>query len=197
MARLGDSASFGIAPQIHGSRLALPEEELSRAQDVALLNEALESTLILALQCGQQRPVYESILEQLISAEFSVHASIQLEYADRIAERIVQLGGEPEFDLPQLAACSGCDDQQSPALAESMCQLLGTERAVIEALRTTVMSLSSVDGITRKMVCEIILSSEAHLNKMTNLLDDLQFTAKPSSLPSMMRPQALADHRTH
>ena len=65
---------------------------------VGLLNEALATELVCALRYKRHYYVAKGIKSRLAASEFLEHAQQEAEHADRIAERIVQLGGNPDFN---------------------------------------------------------------------------------------------------
>ena len=65
---------------------------------VRLLNEALATELVCVLRYKRHHFAAAGIHAQAVSDEFLEHANEEQEHADKIASRITQLGGEPNFD---------------------------------------------------------------------------------------------------
>src|SRR6187455_2748472 len=65
---------------------------------VRLLNEALATEIVCVLRYKRHYFMAQGIHSQAVAAEFLEHANEEQGHADQIAERIVQLGGEPNFD---------------------------------------------------------------------------------------------------
>ncbi|HEY6877817.1 MAG TPA: ferritin-like domain-containing protein, partial [Polyangiales bacterium] len=66
---------------------------LDRERAVAILNEALATELVCVLRYKFHYFMATGIHSQAVKAEFLEHANEEQEHADRIAERIKQLGG--------------------------------------------------------------------------------------------------------
>src|ERR1700733_12063545 len=61
------------------------------------LNEALATALVCVLRYRRHHFMARDVASRHIAEEFLVHADEELSHADSIAERIVQLGGQPDF----------------------------------------------------------------------------------------------------
>src|SRR5580692_5366978 len=71
-----------------------------------LLNDALATEIVCVLRYRRHHFMARGIHAQSIAAEFLVHATEEQQHADKIAERIVQLGGEPDFEPDGLSTRS-------------------------------------------------------------------------------------------
>src|SRR5271163_4611713 len=71
---------------------------------VALLNGALATELVCVLRYKRHYFMARGIHAGPVAAEFLQHAGEEQGHADRIAERIVQLGGAPDFAPAGLAS---------------------------------------------------------------------------------------------
>lgn len=63
-----------------------------------LLNEALATELVCNLRYRRHYHMASGLKASVAADEFLEHAEQELEHADRLAERIVQLGGAPDFN---------------------------------------------------------------------------------------------------
>ena len=72
-------------------------EEIIRDEVVKLLNEALATELVCVLRYRRHYFMATGPNSESAATEFLEHAKEEQEHADTIAERIVQLGGEPNF----------------------------------------------------------------------------------------------------
>ena len=64
---------------------------------IKILNEALATEIVCVLRYKRHYYMATGIHAQSVAAEFLEHANEEQGHADQIAERIVQLGGEPDF----------------------------------------------------------------------------------------------------
>jgi bacterioferritin len=65
---------------------------------IRLLNEALATEWVCVLRYYRHYFMASGMLADSIKAEFLEHAQQEHEHANKLAERIVQLGGEPDLD---------------------------------------------------------------------------------------------------
>src|SRR5262245_23058767 len=63
-----------------------------------MLNQALATELLCMLRYQRHYFMATGLASEAVKAEFREHAGEEAEHADRFAERIVQLGGEPDFN---------------------------------------------------------------------------------------------------
>ncbi len=82
------------------------------------LNEALATEIVCVLRYRRHHFMAKGIHAKGIAGEFLVHATEELGHADLLAERIVQLGGEPDFAPDTLAARSHAEYKEGHSLPE-------------------------------------------------------------------------------
>src|SRR6478672_11089813 len=63
-----------------------------------VLNEALATEIVCVLRYKRHYFMAQGLASDSVKEEFAEHATEEQEHADRIAERIVQLGGEPDLN---------------------------------------------------------------------------------------------------
>ena len=91
-----------------------------RATVIKLLNEALATEIVCVLRYKRHFYMAQGPHAAAAKEEFSEHATAELSHADRIAERIVQLGGAPDFNWRWYSASSKCpfDSASRPSAAK-------------------------------------------------------------------------------
>src|SRR5437870_12039199 len=62
-----------------------------------LLNEALATEIVCVLRYKRHQFMASGLEAQSVASEFAEHAAEEQQHADMLAERITQLGGEPNF----------------------------------------------------------------------------------------------------
>jgi bacterioferritin len=103
-------------------------------------------------------------------AEFLEHAQQEQDHADRIAERIVQLNGSPNFNPSTLSARSHAEyDDSEDAQAMVRADLIA-ERVAIESYRQMIQAIGDKDPTTTDMLTEIMAVEEEHADDMRDLL---------------------------
>jgi len=75
----------------------------NREEIIEMLNAALATELVCALRYKRHYFTASGLVNEPIKAEFLEHAQQEEEHADQIAERIVQLNGEPDFNPHTIA----------------------------------------------------------------------------------------------
>ncbi|MGH9369781.1 MAG: ferritin-like domain-containing protein, partial [Thermoanaerobaculia bacterium] len=77
-----------------------------RKKVISILNEALATEIVCVLRYKRHYFMATGIHANAVAAEFLQHANDEQGHADRIAQRITQLHGEPDFSPEGLATRS-------------------------------------------------------------------------------------------
>lgn len=150
-----------------------PSYTADRPTVLKLLNEALATELICVLRYRRHYFMAKGIESKSIAAEFLEHANEELAHADLIAERIVQLGGEPDFSPNSLTSRSHAEYMPGDSLANMIKEDLIAERIAIDSYREMVVYLGDQDSTTRRMLESILAVEEQHAEELADLLEDL------------------------
>jgi bacterioferritin len=140
---------------------------------IKLLNEALATEIVCVLRYKRHYFMAAGIHATPVAAEFLEHANEEMLHADRIAERIIQLHGEPNFSPDGLAARSHAEYVEGATLREMIKEDLIAERIAIESYREMVAYLAEQDPTTRRMLEEILASEEEHADDLSSLLEGM------------------------
>ncbi len=138
---------------------------------IKLLNDALATELVCVLRYKRHHFMASGVSSPAIAAEFLVHANEESAHADRIAQRIVQLGGEPDFSPSTLLQRSHADYDDSNELKAMVRANLIAERIAIEAYRQMISLLEDKDPTTRRMLEDILADEEEHADELKDWLD--------------------------
>ncbi len=136
-----------------------------------LLNDALATEIVCTLRYKRHFFMAKGINSEGVAAEFAEHATEEQEHADRLAERIVQLGGEPDFAPEGLASRSHSEYAEGSTLTEMIRENLIAERIAIDSYRAIVHYLGEKDVTTRRIFEEILAVEEEHADDMADLLE--------------------------
>jgi len=136
-----------------------------------LLNAALATELVCVLRYKRHFFMAKGIESESVAAEFAEHATEEQEHADKLAARIVQLGGEPDFAPQTLAQRSHSEYREGTDLKDMIRENLVAERIAIETYREIIRYLGDSDTTTRRIFEEILAVEEEHADDMTDLLD--------------------------
>ena len=153
------------------------EYPLDRRRAVALLNEALATELVCVLRYQFHYFMATGIHSQSVKAEFKEHASEEQEHAERIAERIKQLGGKPEMNPDVLSGLSHSEYREGTSLADMIREDLIAERIAIDSYREMIAFFGDRDSTSRILMEEILAKEEEHADDLTDLL----FAVEPRS----------------
>jgi bacterioferritin len=144
-----------------------------RVQVLKLLNEALATELVCVLRYRRHYFMARGIHAKSIADEFLVHSNEEQGHADQIAERIVQLGGEPDFAPDSLTARSHAEYVTGDTLVSMIKEDLVAERIAIDSYREMIVWLDNQDPTTGQMLKGILAVEESHADELADLLTEL------------------------
>jgi bacterioferritin len=139
---------------------------------VKLLNEALATEIVCVLRYKRHYFMATGIHAESVAAEFLQHATDEQGHADQIAQRIVQLGGEPNFSPEGLLTRSHAEYVEGETLNEMIKEDLVAERIAIDSYREMINYLGNNDPTTRRMMEGILAMEEEHADDLVNLLEE-------------------------
>ena len=143
-----------------------------------LLNEALATEIICILRYKRHYFMASGINAQSVAGEFLQHANEEQLHADQIAQRIVQLGGEPNFSPDGLASRSHAEYVEGESLIDMIQEDLVAERIAIDSYREMIHYLGNDDPTTRRMMEGILAMEEEHADDLVSLLEELGTSKK-------------------
>ena len=142
----------------------------NREKLLQLLNEALATELVCVLRYRHDYFMARGVNSKAAADEFLEHANEELEHADRIAERIVQLGGEPNFEPSSLPGRSHAEYRTGKTLQEAIRENLVAERIAIDSYREMIQYIGDGDPTTRRILEDILATEEEHADDLADLL---------------------------
>ncbi len=140
---------------------------------VKLLNEALATEIICVLRYRRHHFMASGINAESVAAEFLQHAVEEQGHADLIAQRIVQLGGEPDFNPDGLSTRSHAEYVAGDNLLEMIKEDLVAERIAIDSYREMINYVANDDSTTRRMLEGILAMEEEHADDLVSLLETM------------------------
>jgi bacterioferritin len=141
-----------------------------REQVIKVLNEALATELVCVLRYKRHYYMAKGIHAEAVKSEFLAHAGEEQQHADWIAERITQLGGEPDFSPAGLKDRSHSEYAPGTDLTSMIKEDLIAERIAIDTYADIVRWIGDDDPTTRKLMVDILKVEEEHANDMADLL---------------------------
>ena len=139
-------------------------------QVLKVLNDVLATELVCVLRYKRHFYMAQGIASDSVKAEFLQHATEEQQHADWVAERITQLGGEPNFDPQGLPERSHSEYGRHTNLVTMIQEDLVAERVAIESYSEIVRWLGNDDTTTRRIMEDILKTEEQHADDMANLL---------------------------
>ena len=141
-----------------------------RKQVIAVLNDVLATEMVCVLRYKRHFFMARGINAESVKIEFLKHAKEEQQHCDWIAERIVQLNGEPNFNPEGLAARSHSEYQEGSTLIEMIKEDLIAERIAVESYSEIARWLGEDDSTTRRLIEAILKIEEEHADDLANLL---------------------------
>ncbi len=150
-------------------------ESYSADKDVVLklLNDSLATELVCYLRYKRHYYMATGLRASVAADEFLEHAGQEQEHADRLAERIVQLGGEPDFNPDSLSERSHAEYTEGNGLRDMVFENLVAERIAIDSYKEIVQYLGDKDPTTRRIFEDILAQEEEHADDLAGLLDGM------------------------
>lgn len=144
---------------------------------IELLNDALATELVCVLRYRRHHFMANGIQSPSLAREFLDHSNEELNHADLLATRIVQLGGEPDFSPDSLLARSHAEFVPVTGLPAMVRENLVAERIAIDAYRHFLRVLDNDDPTTSRMIEGILATEEKHADELANLLQGMGLQA--------------------
>ena len=135
------------------------------------LNESLATEWVCVLRYMRHYFMASGMLADSIKAEFLEHAQQEQAHADKIAERIVQLGGAPDLNPDTLTQRSHAEYQEGKNLKDMVRENLIAERIAIDSYREMINFVGDKDTTTKRILEQILAQEEEHADDFADLLD--------------------------
>ena len=145
----------------------------NRETVIKLLNEALATEIVCILRYRRHHFMAAGINATSVAQEFLQHANEEQMHADQIAQRIVQLGGAPNFSPEGLLTRSHAEYVEGDTLIDMIKEDLVAERIAIDSYREMIAYLGNDDPTTRRMMEGILAMEEEHADDLVSLLEEL------------------------
>ena len=141
-----------------------------REDIIKLLNDALATEIVCTLRYKRHHFTAKGLASPKIAEEFLVHANEETAHGDMLAERIVQLGGEPDFAPTTLTERSHADYDGSLDLTAMIRANLVAERVAIEAYSQMITLIGDKDSTTRRVLESILSQEQEHAEELSDWL---------------------------
>lgn len=143
-----------------------------RKDIIQLLNNSLATELVCVLRYKRHHFTAQGLASPKIADEFLVHANEEAAHADRLANRIVQLRGEPDFAPDSLSKRSHAAYDDSSDLKSMIRANLVAERVAIESYSQMITLIGDKDPTTRRLLEDILADEQEHADELKDWLAD-------------------------
>lgn len=140
-------------------------------QVLKVLNDALATEIVCVLRYKAHHYGAKGLNAEIAAAEFLEHAHEEQVHADRLADRIDQLGGTPDLSPDTLMARSQTEYNTPDGLLDMIKEDLVAERVVIQSYSEIIAWLGHNDPTSRRLFEEILADEEEHADDMLTLLE--------------------------
>lgn len=141
-----------------------------RKKVLEILNQSLATELVCVLRYKAHYEAAKGIHSPAIVEEFLEHAKQEEEHVDKIANRISQLGGTPNYDPSGLAERAHTKYAVGETLADMLKEDLIAERIVIGIYQEFIRIVQNDDPTTRIMLEGILKDEEDHADEISSFL---------------------------
>ncbi|KRG63060.1 bacterioferritin [Stenotrophomonas humi] len=148
-----------------------PTYSADRKAVIKLLNDALATEWVCVLRYYRHYYMAKGMLADSVKAEFLEHAQQEQAHAGLLAERIVQLGGEPDLDPDTLTARSHAEYKKGGNLRDMVRENLIAERIAIDSYREMINFIGDKDTTTKRILEQILAQEEEHADDFADLLE--------------------------
>ncbi len=143
---------------------------LDLEQAYKLLNAALATEIMCVMRYRHHQIIAKGIDKPQVAAEFEEHALDEERHMLMIAERINQLGGNPDFNPGTIVQRTATEYGTGRDLLKLIEEDLIAERIAIMVYREMIEWFGSGDPTTRRMLEEILQDEEDHADDLSDLL---------------------------
>jgi bacterioferritin len=157
-----------------------PSYGADRSVVLGLLNSALATEIVCVLRYRRHYFMASGAAGEAIKGELLKHANEEQAHADQIAERIVQLGGEPDLNPMGICDRSHSEYVAGDSLGEMINEDLVAERVAIESYTEMIRFLGDSDPTTRRMLEGILANEEEHAEELASMLETVSGKARAS-----------------
>jgi len=148
-----------------------------REKIIRVLNDVLATEIVCVLRYKRHYFMASGIHSEAVASEFLTHATEEQAHADAVAERITQLGGEPDLNPDGLAKRSHSEYVEGDSLIDMIREDLVAERIAIESYSEIIRYLANDDPTSRLVIERILEKEEEHADDMKRLLERVELEA--------------------
>lgn len=143
-----------------------------------MLNKALADEWLAYYQYWAGAKVAAGPMRPNVVEEFEEHAKEELEHANMVADRIIQLGGTPLIKPDFSDSHCEYEAPKNPFVVNVLKQNIKAEQCAIETYKKIIDFVRGKDDVTYDMVLSILKDEVEHEEELQALLEDINLTNK-------------------
>ena len=136
------------------------------------LNDSLATELVCMLRYRRHHYTAHGLASAKIADEFLVHSQEEAGHADRLAKRIVQLGGQPDFKPDSLSQRSHAAYDDASGLKAMIQANLVAEQNAIENYTQLIRHMGDRDPSTRRLIEDILAVEQQHAEELQSWITE-------------------------
>lgn len=165
---VGNNLFLGDVKRLH---LAAQASLATGAADpVQLLQMAMSAEIACVLRYSMIAVSADGLENEWVATECSAQAADERQHMIRLAERIIELGGKPDYFAADLSVRRTLPESSAGCLQRLFSENLAAEQCVIELYRELSAHFAGRDEKTRALLDYILADEEAHTSDMEDLL---------------------------
>lgn len=143
---------------------------------IEMLNSAYADEWLAYYQYWVGAQVAKGPVRGPVAEELKEHAIEELEHAEKLSERIIQLGGEPILHPKDWFTKSNCsyDAPTDPSTKTLLEQNIKSEQCAIETYMKIMKEVKDVDPITYNLVVDILKDEVEHEEDLQAMYEDMK-----------------------
>ncbi len=154
-----------------------------------LLNAALATELACAQRYRGYAFMNQEAMSDALRSEFTKRAQEEQGHADRIAARILELGGQPQ-PAPNRGSARGSDGYgEDENLADMLAEDLIAERIAIDTYREIIHFLGDQDPPTRQLFESMLAVERNHCGGLARLRETIRHQERGASAGNHIGPR--------
>ncbi len=142
---------------------------------IELLNKAFADEWLAYYQYWLGAKVVAGPMKEAAIAELIEHANDELRHADMVANRIIQLGGEPLISPKQWFDATNCgyEEPKDYFVKKILEQNIKGEQCAISVYNDIIKEVSQKDHVTYNLALQILEDEVEHEEDLQSLLEDI------------------------
>jgi len=141
-----------------------------KAKVIEVLNEVLATEIVCTMRYKNHYFMAKGIHSEAVAQEFLEHAQEEEQHADMVADRIAELGGDPNYNPDGLMTRAHSEYKECDSLEDMIREDLVAERIAIATYSEIVRWLGNDDPTTRRIIETILAKEEEHADDLSKLL---------------------------